>query len=153
MLKIRSAAAARAAVRRLTPSNSHSGSTGNLVSRHSQLNSSVHPPLASRANTHFFTTCGARDFCSSSIRLYSTCSVSNPSTIVENVDAGADADAAVAEAASAYATMRNAAMDDAYHAIELALDSVVKIFTVASSPNYFLPWQNKSQRESMGSGM
>lgn len=37
-------------------------------------------------------------------------------------------------------------------AIELALDSVVKIFTVSSSPNYFLPWQNKSQREAMGSG-
>lgn len=37
-------------------------------------------------------------------------------------------------------------------AVELALDSVVKIFTVASSPNYFLPWQNKSQRETMGSG-
>ncbi|PIA29567.1 hypothetical protein AQUCO_05800005v1 [Aquilegia coerulea] len=37
-------------------------------------------------------------------------------------------------------------------AIEVALDSVVKIFTVASSPNYFLPWQNKSQRETMGSG-
>jgi hypothetical protein len=42
---------------------------------------------------------------------------------------------------------------DAYSAIELALDSVVKIFTVSSSPNYFLPWQNKSQRESMGSGI
>nr|XP_043632535.1 protease Do-like 10, mitochondrial [Erigeron canadensis] len=41
---------------------------------------------------------------------------------------------------------------DAYSAIELALDSVVKVFTVSSSPNYFLPWQNKSQRESMGSG-
>ncbi|WRX23812.1 PDZ domain - like 6 [Theobroma cacao] len=41
---------------------------------------------------------------------------------------------------------------DAYLAIELALDSVVKIFTVTSSPNYFLPWQNKSQRETMGSG-
>ncbi|KAF9677020.1 hypothetical protein SADUNF_Sadunf08G0063800 [Salix dunnii] len=41
---------------------------------------------------------------------------------------------------------------DAYSAIELALDSVVKIFTVSSSPNYFLPWQNKSQRETMGSG-
>ncbi|GAB2211879.1 hypothetical protein Drorol1_Dr00025218 [Drosera rotundifolia] len=37
-------------------------------------------------------------------------------------------------------------------AVEIALDSVVKIFTVSSSPNYFLPWQNKSQRESMGSG-
>ncbi|KAG2719009.1 hypothetical protein I3843_03G238000 [Carya illinoinensis] len=41
---------------------------------------------------------------------------------------------------------------DAYSAVELALDSVVKIFTVSSSPNYTLPWQNKSQRESMGSG-
>lgn len=37
-------------------------------------------------------------------------------------------------------------------AIEVALDSVVKVFTVATSPNYILPWQNKSQRESMGSG-
>jgi hypothetical protein len=42
---------------------------------------------------------------------------------------------------------------DAYAAVELALDSVVKVFTVSSSPNYFLPWQNKAQRESMGSGM
>ncbi|XP_020593431.1 protease Do-like 10, mitochondrial isoform X2 [Phalaenopsis equestris] len=41
---------------------------------------------------------------------------------------------------------------DAYAAIELALDSVVKVFTVSCSPNYFLPWQNKSQRESTGSG-
>ncbi|WOL15610.1 protease Do-like 10, mitochondrial [Canna indica] len=41
---------------------------------------------------------------------------------------------------------------DAYAAIELALDSVVKVFTVSSSPNYFLPWQNKAQRESTGSG-
>uniref|UniRef100_A0A5B7BGG7 Protease Do-like 10 n=1 Tax=Davidia involucrata TaxID=16924 RepID=A0A5B7BGG7_DAVIN len=41
---------------------------------------------------------------------------------------------------------------DAYSTIELALDSVVKIFTVSSSPNYSLPWQNKSQRETMGSG-
>ncbi|XP_071708149.1 protease Do-like 10, mitochondrial [Rutidosis leptorrhynchoides] len=50
---------------------------------------------------------------------------------------------------------RTTAMEDtvgACSAIELALDSVVKIFTVSSSPNYFLPWQNKSQRESMGSG-
>ena len=42
--------------------------------------------------------------------------------------------------------------NDVYAAVELALDSVVKIFTVASSPNYTLPWQNKSQRESTGSG-
>lgn len=38
-------------------------------------------------------------------------------------------------------------------AVDLALDSVVKIFTVSTSPSYFLPWQNKSQRESMGSGI
>lgn len=43
--------------------------------------------------------------------------------------------------------------DDTFSAIELALDSVVKIFTVSCSPNYFLPWQNKSQRETMGSGL
>ncbi|KAJ9176052.1 hypothetical protein P3X46_011402 [Hevea brasiliensis] len=43
-------------------------------------------------------------------------------------------------------------LKDAYSAIELALDSVVKIFTVSSSPNYFLPWQNKPQRETTGSG-
>ncbi|CAI9090766.1 OLC1v1025601C1 [Oldenlandia corymbosa var. corymbosa] len=40
----------------------------------------------------------------------------------------------------------------AFLAIELALDSVVKMFTVTSSPNYHLPWQNKSQRETMDSG-
>ncbi|KAI4304173.1 hypothetical protein MLD38_039723 [Melastoma candidum] len=38
-------------------------------------------------------------------------------------------------------------------AIETALNSVVKVFTVFSSPNYFLPWQNKNQREVMGSGL
>ncbi|XP_038891212.1 protease Do-like 10, mitochondrial isoform X2 [Benincasa hispida] len=41
---------------------------------------------------------------------------------------------------------------DTFSAIELALDSVVKVFTVSCSPNYLLPWQNKSQRETMGSG-
>lgn len=42
---------------------------------------------------------------------------------------------------------------DTFSAIELALDSVVKVFTVSCSPNYLLPWQNKSQRETMGSGL
>lgn len=42
---------------------------------------------------------------------------------------------------------------NAYSVFELALDSVVKVFTVSSSPNYLLPWQNKSQREIMGSGI
>ncbi|ERN20201.1 protease Do-like 10, mitochondrial [Amborella trichopoda] len=41
---------------------------------------------------------------------------------------------------------------DAYAALQLAIDAVVKIFTVSSSPNYVLPWQNKSQIETMGSG-
>lgn len=40
----------------------------------------------------------------------------------------------------------------AYSGIEAALDSVVKIFTVSSSPNYLLPWQNKPPRETWGSG-
>ncbi|CAI5986124.1 unnamed protein product [Closterium sp. NIES-64] len=35
---------------------------------------------------------------------------------------------------------------------EAALDSVVKVFAVASSPNYWLPWQSKPQREVTGSG-
>ena len=49
---------------------------------------------------------------------------------------------------------RNAAKGSAAYssAVDLAMDSVVKIFTVSTSPSYFLPWQNKSQRESMGSG-
>ncbi|KAL5580069.1 hypothetical protein UlMin_012511 [Ulmus minor] len=47
--------------------------------------------------------------------------------------------------------VRNPATD-AYSAIEIALDSVVKIFTVSCSPNFILPWQNKPQKESIGSG-
>ncbi|XP_057470889.1 protease Do-like 10, mitochondrial isoform X3 [Actinidia eriantha] len=37
-------------------------------------------------------------------------------------------------------------------AIELALQSVVKIFVVLCSPNYFHPWQNKYQIQTHGSG-
>ncbi len=33
---------------------------------------------------------------------------------------------------------------------EAALQSIVKVFTVHSSPNYYMPWQNKPQRESTG---
>jgi len=50
----------------------------------------------------------------------------------------------VKKAREAYATQNTA--------VELALNSVVKVFTVSCSPNYLLPWQNKSQRETMGSG-
>ncbi|KAL3721312.1 hypothetical protein ACJRO7_033757 [Eucalyptus globulus] len=35
--------------------------------------------------------------------------------------------------------------------METALDSVVKIFTVSSSPDYVLPWQNKPPSEASGS--
>eukprot|EP00700_Malawimonas_jakobiformis_P001081 EC720331.1.p1 GENE.EC720331.1~~EC720331.1.p1 ORF type:complete len:143 (+),score=13.95 EC720331.1:62-490(+) len=34
----------------------------------------------------------------------------------------------------------------------LPLQSVVKVFTESTSPNYFLPWQNKSQVEKTGRG-
>lgn len=40
----------------------------------------------------------------------------------------------------------------AYGQESMPLDAVVKVFTVSSSPNYFLPWQNKPQREVTGSG-
>ncbi|EXC25314.1 Protease Do-like 10 [Morus notabilis] len=45
-----------------------------------------------------------------------------------------------------------AAAREAHLGTEAVLESVVKIFTVSSSPNYFLPWQNKSQRDTTGSG-
>ncbi|KAK2635125.1 hypothetical protein Ddye_029917 [Dipteronia dyeriana] len=48
--------------------------------------------------------------------------------------------------------IRKIKSNGASSAIQLALDCVVKIFTVSSSPNYFLPWQKKSQRETTGSG-
>ncbi|PIN05246.1 Serine protease [Handroanthus impetiginosus] len=164
MLGIRSAAAARTAVRRLRffPSRASWSSSDrrNLVSfRHFRFNNSILPPLASEANAYFSTRNGDWDFCFSSIKLYSTCSSSDSSTPRDDAVSScsstvehSEADAQAAAAAKAYVAMRNAAMDEAYRAIELALDSVVKIFTVSSSPSYFLPWQNKSQRESMGSG-
>ncbi|XP_065876030.1 protease Do-like 10, mitochondrial isoform X2 [Euphorbia lathyris] len=64
--------------------------------------------------------------------------------------------AQVATSSSSFCSFANSRSQlnetDTYSAIEIALDSVVKIFTVCSSPNYFLPWQNKPQRENMGSG-
>ncbi|KAL2227843.1 protease Do-like 10, mitochondrial [Sesamum indicum] len=155
MLGVRSAAAARAAVRRLRSSANHlcgSSSSSAIASHHSRFNN---PIRHANAVSYFSTTNNVGDFRFSSIKFYSACSASNSSTppdtaasscgsSVENCEGDAEA--------AAYAATRNAAMDDAYYAIELALDSVVKIFTVASSPSYFLPWQNKSQRESMGSG-
>lgn len=31
-------------------------------------------------------------------------------------------------------------------------ESIIKVYTVAASPNWFMPWQTKQQRESTGSG-
>jgi S1-C subfamily serine protease len=33
-----------------------------------------------------------------------------------------------------------------------AFESIIKVYTVAASPNWFMPWQTKQQRESTGSG-
>ncbi|KAL8544620.1 hypothetical protein ACS0TY_005010 [Phlomoides rotata] len=155
MLGIRSTAAARAAVRWLR----HPGGGGSCGYRRTFASHHyVQPPLASDANGYFITREKDRKIIFSSIKLYSTCSVSNSSITRDapalNCSSSAENGEAGAEAVlpEAYVALRNAAMDDAYYAIELALDSVVKIFTVASSPSYSLPWQNKSQRESMGSG-
>ncbi|KAL2482112.1 Protease Do-like 10 [Forsythia ovata] len=90
----------------------------------------------------------------SSFKAFTTCSISDSNAIATTsniLDAETVTEAYGADAPK-YGAVEDSAMSDAYAAIELALDSVVKIFTVASSPNYFLPWQNKSQRETMGSG-
>ncbi|CAA0814505.1 Protease Do-like 10- mitochondrial [Striga hermonthica] len=162
MLGTRQTTVPRAALRRLIYSFNHPGcsTTGvTLVPHYSRFKYPIKSPLASNANACFSARIIDRESLSRSIRFYSTSSFSNSSSprdvgspscsnsSVENNEA--DADEATDEA---YEAMRNAAMDDAYRAIELALDSVVKIFSVASSPSYFLPWQNKIQRESMGSG-
>ncbi len=36
--------------------------------------------------------------------------------------------------------------------LSTAFDSIVKVFTVSASPNWFMPWQTKQQREITGSG-
>lgn len=56
--------------------------------------------------------------------------------------------ATAAELCSSPASDRGAAK--AKGLSETALQSIVKVFTVHSSPNYVLPWQNKPQRESTG---
>lgn len=33
-----------------------------------------------------------------------------------------------------------------------SIESIIKVYTVAASPNWFMPWQTKQQRESTGSG-
>ncbi|KAL6545255.1 hypothetical protein OROGR_009129 [Orobanche gracilis] len=144
MLGMRSTAAAHAAVRSLRFLFNHRGGSSSngrtLGSRHSHPNDPIKSSLASNANTCLRSRNNDRKSFFSSIRLCSTCSdsiFSTPSAAdtsdLSNSTENSEADTEVATTA-AYVAMRNAAMDDAYYAIELALDSVVKIFTVASSP-------------------
>lgn len=155
MLVNRSGAAAHTAFRRLRLTHDPLRSTGRAVfSHHSPFNNPIQSSFARSVISNFSSGISCSGFCSSSIKLYSTCSISNsivagdaaatPTTGTENGEAD--------EEAGNYVPMQYGAIPEEYAAIELALDSVVKIFTVASSPSYFLPWQNKSQRETMGSG-
>mmetsp|Transcript_924 Transcript_924/g.2898 ORF Transcript_924/g.2898 Transcript_924/m.2898 type:complete len:538 (+) Transcript_924:178-1791(+) len=36
--------------------------------------------------------------------------------------------------------------------LSMTFNSIIKVYTVAASPNWFMPWQTKQQRESTGSG-
>ncbi|XP_073041141.1 protease Do-like 10, mitochondrial [Primulina eburnea] len=155
MLVSRSCAAAHTAFRRLRLTDNPLGrSSRALFSHHSPFNNPIQSPFARSVISYFSSGISCSGFCSSWIKLYSTCSISNsilaadasatPTTGIENGEAD--------EEAGNYVPMQYGAIPEEYSAIELALDSVVKIFTVASSPSYFLPWQNKSQRETMGSG-
>jgi len=77
------------------------------------------------------------------------------------VRAAATDAAAAAAAAPASESGESSAVDPAYQQPQPAtvaendalLQSIVKVFTVHSSPNYFMPWQNKPQRETSGSGV
>ncbi|KAL3654007.1 Protease Do-like 10, mitochondrial [Castilleja foliolosa] len=154
MIGMRSTAAARAVSRRLrfSPNNPSGVETGRTLVPH--FNNSIKHHSASDAKSCFRAR--NRDSSFSSVRLYSTFPVSSPPTpgaaCAAASDDSVENNGADAAAADKHVAMRSAAKDDAYHAIELALDSVVKIFTVKSSPSYLLPWQNRCQRESKGSG-
>ncbi|XP_060206459.1 protease Do-like 10, mitochondrial [Lycium barbarum] len=88
---------------------------------------------------------------SASASLFSTLSNNNSSTSMTNdsVALGPDHCSGSTVALSELEPVARSLSD---RMIELAMDSVVKIFTVSSRPNYFLPWQNKSQRETAASG-
>nr|GMC76307.1 protease Do-like 10, mitochondrial [Ipomoea batatas] len=104
---------------------------------------------------HSFRPCSADGFKYSSSVLFSTASTSTSAENGlddNNCAAAADGVQLINSESPAESLSTTSSISDAYYAIELALDSVVKIFTVSSSPSYFLPWQNKSQRESTGSG-
>ncbi|KAL3838492.1 hypothetical protein ACJIZ3_023083 [Penstemon smallii] len=132
--------AGRAAGRRLHSSTNHLLRTCRILAAnhsHHSNNPITHLSTRSNNNNDRFS-----NFCITSINKssYSTCSTPSNSVSTAASDVESDVESVQSGGGEAYA------------AIELALDSVVKIFTVASSPSYFLPWQNKSQRESMGSG-
>lgn len=155
MLVSRSGAATHTAFRRLRLTRDPIRSSGRSVfSHHSSFNNPIQSAFARSVISNFSSGISCSGFCSSSIKLYSSCSISN-SILAGDAAAtsatGIENDEADGEAGN-YVPTQYGAIPEEYSAIELALDSVVKIFTVASSPSYFLPWQNKSQRETMGSG-
>ncbi|OIT36713.1 PREDICTED: protease Do-like 10, mitochondrial [Nicotiana attenuata] len=123
----------------------------------------VAPVHHRRQELHRFVRCcnysSTVDNTSVSTSFFPTLSNSNSSTTSAEPHAeraeendSLQSDVSEVEPVAAVEQRLSSGMEDAYLAIELALDSVVKIFTVSSSPNYFLPWQNKSQRETTGSG-
>ncbi|OUZ99296.1 Peptidase S1 [Macleaya cordata] len=139
----------------LSRSSSSSSSSSNTITTLSSSNKSSHflsPPLFSSSSFYAPTTCitSTSSFYSTTTATFATKdyindNVSNPISDDNNNNNNKKKIDELEEEQQPRQT-------DAYAAIELALDSVVKIFTVSSSPNYFLPWQNKSQRETMGSG-
>ncbi|KAL3523236.1 hypothetical protein ACH5RR_016070 [Cinchona calisaya] len=153
MLRISSAAATRT-IRRLRPTGGSSSSSGkNLhyspITTSILSNSNTHKNIIN-TTTNFFINYSSSGFSSSSSAFYST-TTADAATGSTNASSSSSSQVDFV-AAEAEVPRLSSGNGDAYAAIELALDSVVKIFTVSSSPNYFLPWQNKSQRETMGSG-
>ncbi|XAR65833.1 Peptidase Do [Bertholletia excelsa] len=106
--------------------------------------------LPCRHNYHDAVAAASASSSASATAITSTSSaaVGVAAAVSDNANAAEDS----SQLGSRFVTASPTSFIDAYSAIELALDAVVKIFTVSSSPNYFLPWQNKSQREMMGSG-
>ncbi|VFQ92670.1 unnamed protein product [Cuscuta campestris] len=84
--------------------------------------------------------------------LYSACSSTSRSEENGQGENGGEGAIDGVKRTNLESSLRKSNFSEAYSAIELALDSVVKIFTLSSSPNYFLPWVNKVDRESTGSG-
>lgn len=113
-------------------------------------------PARCDSDKFYYRPCSADGFKFSSSVFFSTASTSTSGENEldeNNCGGGVDGVQLIDSESPAESLSTISSISDAYYAIELALDSVVKIFTVSSSPNYFLPWQNKSQRDSTGSGL